>query len=573
MMAKEWTARTLVVAAAVAVALLLAAPVVSSSRSAGAAGADEARTLSEKILLIGVGPWHGTPPSPYAYPNRSVAAAACAATQDYPRLCAKAELAGYSDCAVGWCADWCGYWMAYNQTGCGHAGFNAASASVPMPSTIMAGAYCCLPLPSNTTHVERVSPTRFATAAGPTSKPAIVVFSAPGASPDAPVTCRVSSVNSGGYNLDWTSARRAKPWKNMTGTGTPGEFKLYPRAVRVNATAVACDMPPLSVEGPGALSISVDGNKTFSLPVPVMFYEAVSANIARRPYFSEVGGTLLLQSDPALDGAIMDVTVLLTAVSKTWTFQDIPAIGANASLLPLPFAGLPQTLNNDLVVTVTVHTGDSNTDALPWTPAEAGGVATTITLYTRLIRAAPPPTSSNAIPVQIDRENVGRLLVGGQPFAGVGWYVSLNAPTCVSGATPRNKCDVGIPTLQNMSEHLNLLGSQGVTMVMIYGLQEYNASAQTWLLDQAITAGIKLLLDFPAPPGYKSATQPCGEWQNDTAYRERVADVTAVALHHPATLGYVFWGIFNTEPFTVLLTEFQACQLSAPICVQIFHLR
>jgi hypothetical protein len=336
---------------------------------------------------------------------------------------------------------------------------------VPMPTTIMAGAYCCLPVPSNSTHVKCVSPTRFATAAGSTSKPAIVVFSAPGASPDAVVTCRVSSVNPGGYNLDWSSARRAK--KNEAGTGTPGEFKLYPRAVRLNATAVACTMPPLSVEGPGALSISVDGNKTFSPPVPVMFYEAVSTNIARRPYFSETEGALLLQNDPALDGATLDVMVLLTAANKTWSFEGIPAAGANASLLPLSFAGLPQTLNNDLVVTVTVHSAGGNKDSLPWVPpAETGAVATTITLYTRLIRAAPPPVSSGAIPVQIDREHVGRLLVGGQPFTGVGWYVSLNGPNCVSGATPHNACDEGIANLQNMSAHLNLLGSQGVTMLM-----------------------------------------------------------------------------------------------------------
>jgi hypothetical protein len=541
-----------VVAAAAAAAAAEASPADGSrhrgwmasqvTQSAAGAGGEEAAFNSElqgKILVIGVGAWHGTPPTPYAYPNRSVAATACAATGDYPRLCAKAELVGFGDCAVGWCADWCGYWMATNKTGCGHAGFNPASASVPMPATIMAGAYCCLPLPSNSTHVERVSPTRFATAAGATSKPAIVVFRAPGSSPEAAVTCRISSVSPGGYNLDWSSARRAKPWKNMTGSGTPGDFKLYSRAVRLNATAVACAMPPLSVEGPGALSISVDGNKTFSLPVPVMFYEAISANIARRPYFSEAEGSLLLQSDPALDGATMDITVLLTAANKTWNFKRVPAVGTKASLLPLSFVGLPQTLNNDLVVTVTVHGGGSSADYFPWISesADTEGVATTITLYTRLIRAAPPPASSEAIPVQVDREEVGSLLVGGQPFAGVGWYVSLNGPTCVSGATPRNKCDVGIPNLQNMSEHLSLLGNQGVTMVMIYGLQEYNASAQHWLLDQAATAGVKLLLDFPAPPGYKSATQPCGEWQNDTTYRERVAAATAVALHHPATLG------------------------------------
>eukprot|EP01052_Picozoa_sp_SAG31_P045041 SAG31_NODE_8079_length_1526_cov_2.421163_1_plen_465_part_10 len=461
----------------IAVALLVA-------HTASHGDSDETRPL-EKILLIGVGPWHGTPPSPYAYPNRSVAAAACATTGDYPRLCTKAELVGSNDCAIGWCADWCGYWMATNKSGCGHAGFNPASTPVPMPQTILAGAYCCLPLPSNSTHVARVSPTRFATAAGRTSKPAIVVLRPPGLSPDAAVTCRVSSVSPGGYNLDWSSARRAKPQKNMGGIGSPGDFKLFSRGVRLNGTAIACPMPRLSVEGPGALSISVDGNKSFSLPISVMFYEAVTINIARRPYFEESEGALLLQTDSALDGATMDVMVLLSAANKTWRFHHVPAIATNARLLPLPFgAGVPQALNNDLLVSVTVHGGDSSNNSLPWVST------TTLTLYTRLIRAAPPPTSSGAIPVQIDRENVGRLLVGGHPVAGIGWYVSLNGPACVSGATPRNKCDVGIPNLENMSHHLNLLGNQGVTMVMIYGLQEYKASAQKWLLDQALGAGV-----------------------------------------------------------------------------------
>eukprot|EP01050_Picozoa_sp_SAG11_P021243 SAG11_NODE_3740_length_2255_cov_2.157236_1_plen_254_part_00 len=97
---------------------------------------------------------------PYEFANRSSAAAACAATAGrFPRLCDKAELEGYTLCAVGWCADWEGYWMAHALKGCGAAGFN----SVP-PGTL-AGAYCCPPRPSAVKGV-RVSPTRFATAGG-----------------------------------------------------------------------------------------------------------------------------------------------------------------------------------------------------------------------------------------------------------------------------------------------------------------------------------------------------------------------------------------------------------------------
>ena len=484
------------------------------------------------IVLIGVGKWHNRssgPPTPYEFETRSAAAAGCGATADYSRLCNKKELIGFSNCANGWCADWEGYWIDHFQTGCGHKGFNPASSSLP-PSTAIGGAYCCLPLPSNSTHIQHISSTRFATAGGAKSKPAVVMFNSPAASADGAVSCRVSSVN-GGYNLDWSSARRAKPFKNST--STPGDFHMFPTAVRINATAVACSMPTVLVAGPGELAISVDGNRTWSVGAPIMFFDAVSAAIARRPYFAEAAGHLILQSDPTLHGATLDVTVLLTYSNKTWSFPRLPG-GAKAKLLALPFAGLPHALNNDLVVTVAVRGG---TD-LPWKSVEAGAIATTIVMYTRLIRAAPPLPSSAAVPVQIDREHVGSLLVGGKRFTGIGWYVSLNGPTCVSGATPRNTCDEGIPNITSMASHLATLSKQGVNMVMIYGLLLYNASSQKWLLDQAVNSGVKLLLEFPEPPGYKSATQACGEWQNDTEYQKRIESTVAVAINHAATLGY-----------------------------------
>ena len=80
--------------------------------------------------------------NPYRYANRSAAAAACVAT-GLPRLCDKAEIEGYSNCAVGWCADWEGYWMGANPPAhCGSAGFNS------VPNLTLGGAYCCAPRPS-----------------------------------------------------------------------------------------------------------------------------------------------------------------------------------------------------------------------------------------------------------------------------------------------------------------------------------------------------------------------------------------------------------------------------------------
>ena len=83
----------------------------------------------------------------YRYGSRQVASAACVAGGDptnpagqppsgISRLCAKAEVAGFSMCAAGWMADFKGFWMESAAKGCGGAGFNTWSGAD-------AGAYCC----------------------------------------------------------------------------------------------------------------------------------------------------------------------------------------------------------------------------------------------------------------------------------------------------------------------------------------------------------------------------------------------------------------------------------------------
>eukprot|EP01048_Picozoa_sp_COSAG05_P009292 COSAG05_NODE_753_length_7528_cov_4.065823_6_plen_427_part_00 len=416
--------------------------------------------------------------------------------------------------------------MDKNQSGCGHAGYNSA--------TGMGGAYCCLPLPASNVKIASVYPTRFATEGGQLSKPAVVIYNSPkGMSGD--VSCRVLSV-SGSYTLDWSSARlsSSSPQKSEA---EPGDWRLYPVATQINGSAVACAMPSVLVEGPGLLQISLDSNKTWSAGAPVMFYQAILATVSKRPYFTETEGSLILQSDSALKGALLDVSVLLTSSNKTWEFTSIAGGSTNAQLLQLPFIGIPQTLNNDLVVTVTVKCGGTDS---PWelpppgcTTSDNDSATVKVVIYTRLIRAAPPPSWSKTEPVQVDREHVGRLLVSGKPWTGIGYYIKMNPPACAVGAA----CDVGI-MFSNMTTHLRLLAQQGVNMAMIYGLQLYNASARGWLLDQAAAVQVKILLDFPAPPGYKSKTATCGQWQNDTVYRSLVTNTIAAAINHSATLGF-----------------------------------
>lgn len=60
------------------------------------------------------------------------------------------------------------------------------------------------------------------------------------------------------------------------------------------------------------------------------------------------------------------------------------------------------------------------------------------------------------------------------------------------------------------------------------------------MLDQASVAGMKLLLEFPAPPGYKSKDphQTCGEWAHNEAYKAHVTSAISITVDHPALLGW-----------------------------------
>lgn len=76
----------------------------------------------------------GGPRRPYVFASRAAAEEGCR-QKGFPRLCAKAEIAGFSHCAGGWCSDWEGYWMSKARAGCGVAGYNSFQG--------LAGAYCC----------------------------------------------------------------------------------------------------------------------------------------------------------------------------------------------------------------------------------------------------------------------------------------------------------------------------------------------------------------------------------------------------------------------------------------------
>ena len=70
--------------------------------------------------------------------------------------------------------------------------------------------------------------------------------------------------------------------------------------------------------------------------------------------------------------------------------------------------------------------------------------------------------------MQVDRQHMGGVLVGGKSWNGVGFYIDLNPP--------HNPASGYIPTLANMSRQLQMLGRQGVKMAMIYNLGGYSAA-------------------------------------------------------------------------------------------------
>ena len=90
--------------------------------------------------------------------------------------------------------------------------------------------------------------------------------------------------------------------------------------------------------------------------------------------------------------------------TETWTAQQHAALHREQTVLSFPLDGLPDTINQDVKVTITLPRGQR------------------ITKLKRLMRAPPLPSTSSALPVQVDHSTRG-LRVDGRPYLGVGWYL------------------------------------------------------------------------------------------------------------------------------------------------------
>ena len=84
--------------------------------------------------------------------------------------------------------------------------------------------------------------------------------------------------------------------------------------------------------------------------------------------------------------------------------QQHAALHREQTVLSFPLDGLPDTINQDVKVTITLPRGQR------------------ITKLKRLMRAPPLPSTSSALPVQVDHSTRG-LRVDGRHYLGVGWYL------------------------------------------------------------------------------------------------------------------------------------------------------
>jgi hypothetical protein len=192
------------------------------------------------------------------------------------------------------------------------------------------------------------------------------------------------------------------------------------------------------------------------------------AAIARRPYISETTGELLLELAPAVvaGGKPLTVTAELPGAGASWNWTVSTKPGTEQYVLPFPLGTLPKMLNNDMTITV------------------AG--AATGSKRRRFQRAWKSNSTNTA---QVDHSTRG-LLVNGEPWALMGWYIypasdwegprggfcDKSSSSFPKKGDPRYAPRVAQCIrfgLGNMTAGVAALGDRGITCVMPYNLDPY----------------------------------------------------------------------------------------------------
>ena len=129
----------------------------------------------------------------------------------------------------------------------------------------------------------------------------------------------------------------------------------------------------------------------------------------------------------------MQLTVSLPRPAAfTWSNLSIASL-SGSDIVQLPFGSqLQPNVTADMTITMTV------------------GETVNVTVQRRFTRLSPLPPTSTAVPTALDHTTKG-LLVDGEPFLGIGWYVAGSAG------------DEG---------NVNLFSGLGINQIMPYGLKE-----------------------------------------------------------------------------------------------------
>ena len=268
----------------------------------------------------------------------------------------------------------------------------------------------------------------------------------------------------------------------------------------LNVSVMAAASTPLH-EGAGILVVSSHGGTNWTEPGErVQLFELVSIAFGRRPYLNEPHAELLVRTDPAMTaslalGAKVQIAIAFpfaAAGQQTRMFDTAtePLLLRAAEMrLPFSFAGLPTTVNQDVIITITLH----------------GNRPRNITKYRRFMRA-PPPSSPSVLAVQVDHTTKS-LLVDGRVWSGQGWYIAHED-------MPMNGFTSAIDMLVRDAQ-------RSLNTGVLYGMYSWSADEQLAMLDQLASVGYRGLYDI-----------------GGTANKSAINESISIVKNHPAILGY-----------------------------------
>ena len=267
--------------------------------------------------------------------------------------------------------------------------------------------------------------------------------------------------------------------------------------------------------------------------------------IGRRPYITETTGELLLQASPAILGKTLTITAELPCAKKSWRWTQATALDTEQYILNFTLSGLPDNLNNDMIINVTVP-GMAESRG---TPRNQDNIPPSMR---RRFQRAHKADLNNT--VQVDHSTRG-LRVNGEPWAGFGWYIypwtSFEGPR--EGPCPGNRSAPLWPNqtadcirwgIGNMTRDMAQMGDRGITMIMPYNFNPYEHDGIGDVPIDELRALILNYFDVAHAHGVKilhhlaSMELDRGHYTNATL--AQLKETVALVKDHPALLAYYF---------------------------------